>query len=203
MTVKHRIGIDRSESYEFVRDFVGTVAAGRLRGLHRPRAQRLAEGPEPEGEPRGAAAALRDRATGSSATSRSSRSCSTAASTDEAQIAAQLQHVDGVMVGREAYHNPWLHGRMGRSASSARRAGPRPSARRSSAAMVDYMERVRRRRRAVVAGGAPHAGPVQRPAGRAPLAAGVVGPPAQAFATARVAAAGAAARQPALRPPRN
>ena len=26
ITVKHRIGIDRSESYEFVRDFVGTVA---------------------------------------------------------------------------------------------------------------------------------------------------------------------------------
>ena len=27
VTVKHRIGIDRIESYEFVRDFVGTVAA--------------------------------------------------------------------------------------------------------------------------------------------------------------------------------
>jgi tRNA-dihydrouridine synthase A len=26
--------------------------------------------------------------------------------TDE-QIAEHLQHVDGVMVGREAYHNPW------------------------------------------------------------------------------------------------
>src|SRR5215218_2128448 len=28
ITVKHRIGIDRQESYDFVRDFVGTVAAG-------------------------------------------------------------------------------------------------------------------------------------------------------------------------------
>ena len=26
VTVKHRIGIDRTESYDFVRDFVGTVA---------------------------------------------------------------------------------------------------------------------------------------------------------------------------------
>src|SRR5256885_11085873 len=26
VTVKHRIGIDKDESYEFVRDFVGTVA---------------------------------------------------------------------------------------------------------------------------------------------------------------------------------
>ncbi len=24
------------------------------------------------------------------------------------QVAAQLQHVDGVMIGREAYHNPWI-----------------------------------------------------------------------------------------------
>ena len=45
VTVKHRIGIDRTESYDFVRDFVGTVARGRLRRLHRARAQRLAEGP--------------------------------------------------------------------------------------------------------------------------------------------------------------
>ena len=28
VTVKHRIGIDKIESYDFVRDFVGTVAAG-------------------------------------------------------------------------------------------------------------------------------------------------------------------------------
>ena len=62
VTVKHRIGIDRIESYGFVRDFVGTVAEARLRGLHRPRAQRLAAGPQPEGEPRAAAAALRHRA---------------------------------------------------------------------------------------------------------------------------------------------
>ena len=26
VTVKHRIGIDKTESYDFVRDFVGTVA---------------------------------------------------------------------------------------------------------------------------------------------------------------------------------
>jgi tRNA-dihydrouridine synthase A len=31
VTVKHRIGLDRGESYEFVRDFVGTVAEGGAR----------------------------------------------------------------------------------------------------------------------------------------------------------------------------
>ena len=62
VTVKHRIGIDRHESYPFVRDFVGTVAASRrLRGVHRPCPQRLAEGRQPQGKPRAAAAALRDR----------------------------------------------------------------------------------------------------------------------------------------------
>ena len=32
-----------------------------------------------------------------------------------AQIEAQLPHVDGVMVGREAYHNPWLMAEIGRA----------------------------------------------------------------------------------------
>jgi tRNA-dihydrouridine synthase len=40
----HRQG---HESYEFVRDFVGTVASG-LQGVHRPRPQRLAQGPVPK-----------------------------------------------------------------------------------------------------------------------------------------------------------
>ena len=35
VTVKHRIGIDKVEDYDFVRDFVGTVAAGGLQDVHR------------------------------------------------------------------------------------------------------------------------------------------------------------------------
>ena len=62
VTVKHRIGLDANEDYGFVRDFVGTVARGGLRRLHRARAQRGAEGAVAEGESRGAAAALRGRA---------------------------------------------------------------------------------------------------------------------------------------------
>ncbi len=61
VTVKHRIGIDRIEAYDFVRDFVGTVSDGRLPHLHRARAQRRAEGPQPEGEPRDPAAQVRVR----------------------------------------------------------------------------------------------------------------------------------------------
>ena len=31
VTVKHRLGIDKTDSYEFVRDFVGTVGDGGVR----------------------------------------------------------------------------------------------------------------------------------------------------------------------------
>ena len=49
MTVKHRIGLDYNESYEFVRDFVGTVADAGLPCLHRACPQRRAqEGPSPK-----------------------------------------------------------------------------------------------------------------------------------------------------------
>ena len=80
VTVKCRIGIDDSEEHDFLDRFVATVAAAGLRHVRRARAQGLAAGPEPEGEPRGAAPALRASCIGSSAISRELRSCSTAAS---------------------------------------------------------------------------------------------------------------------------
>jgi tRNA-dihydrouridine synthase A len=53
VTVKHRIGIDKSESYEFVRDFVGTVR--RLAGCRRMVMVHAAmpglKGPVAQGEP--------------------------------------------------------------------------------------------------------------------------------------------------------
>ena len=108
VTVKHRIGIDQSESYEFVRDFVGTVAdAGCgvfivharnaiLKGLS-PKQNREVpplkyhfvyrlkqEFPNLKIVLNGGV-----RTTG--------------------EIRQHLEHVDGVMLGREAYQNPyWL-----------------------------------------------------------------------------------------------
>ena len=60
--------------------------------------------------------------------------------TTEAQIAEQLAQLDGVMVGREAYHNPWLM-----AGWDARFFGepPRPLDREDvESRMVDYMARV-------------------------------------------------------------
>ena len=54
------------------------------------------------------------------------------------QIAAHLQHVDGVMLGREAYHQPWLMADWDRRfLGAADQAAPTREA--VEAAMVDYM----------------------------------------------------------------
>ena len=107
VTVKHRIGIDKTERYDFVRDFVGTVSEAGcnvfivharnawLKGLS-PKANRevpplryelvhqlKAEFPHLTIVINGGIAS-------------------------NALAAEQLQQVDGVMIGREAYHNPWI-----------------------------------------------------------------------------------------------
>jgi tRNA-dihydrouridine synthase A len=107
VTVKHRIGLDRMEDYGFVRDFVGTVSAAGcstfivharnavLKGLS-PKENReipplkyhyvyrlKQDFPDLEVVINGGVS-----------------------SRDEIQ--GHLEHVDGVMLGRAAYHNPWL-----------------------------------------------------------------------------------------------
>jgi tRNA-dihydrouridine synthase A len=106
VTVKHRIGIDRGEDYAFVRDFVGTVSQAGcgvflvharnawLKGLS-PKENR--EVPPLRYEfvhrlkrdfPHLAIAVNGGVTTGE-------------------QVTRELAQVDGVMIGREAYHNPW------------------------------------------------------------------------------------------------
>jgi tRNA-dihydrouridine synthase A len=106
VTVKHRIGIDKTESYEFVRDFVGTVAEAGcqvfivharnawLKGLS-PKANR-------EVPPLRYALVHRLKAEFPHLTIAINGGITTSAA-----VAQELQHVDGVMLGREAYHNPW------------------------------------------------------------------------------------------------
>jgi tRNA-dihydrouridine synthase A len=107
VTVKHRIGIDDAESYDFVRDFVGIVAAAGcgtfivharnaiLKGLS-PKENREI----PPLKPEYAYQLKRDfpdleiLINGGIKTT--------------AEIDNHLMHVDGVMLGREAYHNPYL-----------------------------------------------------------------------------------------------
>ena len=106
VTVKHRIGIDREEHYGFVRDFVGAVSLAGcstfivharnawLKGLS-PKENREVPPLRYEMVHR-----LKREFPGLTI-------CINGGVTTSAQVANQLDLLDGVMIGREAYHNPW------------------------------------------------------------------------------------------------
>jgi tRNA-dihydrouridine synthase A len=106
VTVKHRIGIDKTESYEFVRDFVGTVseAGCKVFIVHARNAwlQGLSPKENREVPPLRYALVHRLKAEFPHLTIAINGGITTSA-----QVAEQLQALDGVMIGREAYHNPW------------------------------------------------------------------------------------------------
>ena len=107
VTVKHRIGIDKTESYGFVRDFVGTVseAGCHVFTVHARNAWLKGLSPKENREVPPLRYELVHQL------KREFPHLTIAINgglTTDAQIAEQLQHVDGVMIGREAYHNPWL-----------------------------------------------------------------------------------------------
>lgn len=106
VTVKHRIGINKIESYDFVRDFVGTVAqAGcQVFTVHARNAwlQGLSPKENREVPPLRYALAYRLKADFPALTIVVNGGI---ASTEA--MRTHMQHVDGVMIGREAYHNPW------------------------------------------------------------------------------------------------
>jgi tRNA-dihydrouridine synthase A len=107
VTVKHRIGVDKTESYEFVRDFVGTVAdAGcEVFTVHARNAWLKGLSPKENREipPLRYEIVHRLKRDFPSLTI-----CINGGLTTEEQIGDQLNHIDGVMVGRESYHNPWI-----------------------------------------------------------------------------------------------
>lgn len=108
VTVKHRIGIDKDESYDFVRDFVGTVAdAGcKVFVVHARNAWLKGLSPKENREvpPLRYAMVYQLKKDFPHLTVAINGGITTSA-----QVAEHLQQVDGVMLGREAYHNPfWL-----------------------------------------------------------------------------------------------
>ena len=107
VTVKHRIGIDRVEDYSFMRDFVGTVA---LRGgcevfiVHARNAWLKGLSPK---ENREVPPLRHDLAWRLKAEFPQLTIVINGGIADDEAIAQHLQHVDGVMVGRHAYHEPF------------------------------------------------------------------------------------------------
>ncbi len=106
VTVKHRIGIDKGESYEFVRDFVGQVseAGCKVFIVHARNAWLKGLSPKENREVPPLRYELVHRL------KQEFPQLTIAINggiTTSGQVAEQLQHLDGVMLGREAYHNPW------------------------------------------------------------------------------------------------
>ena len=107
VTVKHRIGIDRIESYDFVRDFIGTVAEAGCSVfiVHARNAWLQGLSPKENRELPPLRHELVHRL------KRELPALTIAINGglgSTQQIAEQLQAVDGVMIGREAYHQPCL-----------------------------------------------------------------------------------------------
>ena len=107
VTVKHRIGIDQIESYDFVRDFVGTVkeAGCHVFIVHARNAwlQGLSPKENREIPPLRYELAYQLKKDFPELTIAINGGI-----TRNDQIADHLKEVDGVMIGREAYYNPWL-----------------------------------------------------------------------------------------------
>jgi tRNA-dihydrouridine synthase A len=140
VTVKHRIGIDKTESYEFVRDFVGTIAdAGcEVFIVHARNAWLQGLSPKQNREVPPLRYELVHRL--KKEFPHLVIALNGGINTIE-QVRTELAHIDGAMVGREAYHNPWWITEWDAQfyGDSASRAGiTRDSV---EAQMVQYMER--------------------------------------------------------------
>ncbi|MFZ2295059.1 MAG: tRNA dihydrouridine(20/20a) synthase DusA [Polaromonas sp.] len=106
VTVKHRIGIDRGESYDFVRDFVGTVSEAGCNTfiVHARNAWLKGLSPKENREVPPLRYELVHRLKQDFA---HLTICVNGGINTGEQVSAQLAELDGVMIGREAYHNPW------------------------------------------------------------------------------------------------
>ena len=106
ITVKHRIGVDQVQSYDFVRDFVGTVAqAGCVTFIVHAR-NAILKGLSPK-QNREIPPLKYDFAYQLKRDFPQLEIILNGGVRTSAEIDCHLQHLDGVMLGREAYHNPY------------------------------------------------------------------------------------------------
>lgn len=107
VTVKHRIGIDAITSYDFVRDFVGTVAAAGSKTFIVHARNAILKGLSPK-ENREIPPLRYEIVYQLKRDFPDLEIIINGGITTQQEIDEHLLHVDGVMLGREAYHNPYL-----------------------------------------------------------------------------------------------
>jgi tRNA-dihydrouridine synthase A len=107
VTVKHRIGIDDVQSYDFVRDFVGQVADAGCRTFIVHARNAILKGLSPK-ENREIPPLKYDYAYQLKRDFPDLEIIINGGIKTLDEIDTHLQHLDGVMLGREAYHNPYL-----------------------------------------------------------------------------------------------
>ena len=106
VTVKHRIGIDHHESYDFVRDFVGTVAEAGCTTFIAHARNAILKGLSPK-QNREVPPLKYEFAYRLKRDFPQLEIIINGGIKHASEIDTHLQHVDGVMIGREAYHNPF------------------------------------------------------------------------------------------------
>ncbi|PAS95739.1 MAG: tRNA dihydrouridine(20/20a) synthase DusA [Candidatus Dactylopiibacterium carminicum] len=107
VTVKHRIGIDRIEDYTFVHDFVDMVAGAGCRTFIVHARNAWLKGLSPK-ENREIPPLRYEVAHQLKRDFPEYEFLLNGGLADTQAIRVQLEHMDGVMIGREAYHNPWI-----------------------------------------------------------------------------------------------
>lgn len=107
VTVKHRIGIDQIEHYDYLAVFVDQVAAAGCNTFIVHARNAILKGLSPK-ENREIPPLKYDYVYRLKQERPELEILINGGVKTNAEIAEHLRHVDGVMVGREAYHNPWL-----------------------------------------------------------------------------------------------
>ena len=140
VTVKHRIGIDRVDSYDFVRDLVGTVAEAGC-GVFIVHARNAwLKGLSPK-ENREIPPLRYDVAYQLKRDFPDLHISVNGGIATAEQIREHWQHLDGVMIGREAWHNPWSLTQWDALMEGSEDLSPRVDRDAVELAMVEYMER--------------------------------------------------------------
>jgi tRNA-dihydrouridine synthase A len=129
VTVKHRIGLDREESYSFVGEFVRTVSEAGCTTFIAHARNAVLKGLSPK-ENREIPPLKYDYVYRLKKDFPALTIVINGGITSADQVEAHLQHVDGAMLGRAAYHDPWVIADAGKARADVVRA------------MVPYVEQV-------------------------------------------------------------